>query len=77
MNAARCRCGNGARYINSLGELTCSLCPLKHRMDSIRLADVPALLTWARVWAANSNPLDPEVAIVRSILGKDVSRDPQ
>lgn len=43
-----CRCGNHARYINARGELCCSLCPLRDGIDSIRLADVPKLLAWAR-----------------------------
>lgn len=44
----QCACGNAARYMNARGELCCSLCPLKEGIDSIKLADVPALLEWAR-----------------------------
>jgi hypothetical protein len=43
-----CKCGNAGRYINERGELCCAICPLGEGIDSIRLADVPALLAWAR-----------------------------
>ena len=43
-----CKCGNAARYINERGELCCGICPLKESLDSIKLADVPKLLAWAR-----------------------------
>jgi hypothetical protein len=43
-----CKCGNAARYMNERGELCCGICPLKERIDSIKLADVPKLLAWAR-----------------------------
>lgn len=43
-----CKCGNSARYINERGELCCGICPLKEGLDSIKLSDVPKLLSWAR-----------------------------
>ena len=45
---ALCACGNHARYVDEDGRLTCALCPLRAGKDSIRLADVPRLLKWAR-----------------------------
>lgn len=47
-----CSCGNTARYIDASGALTCGICPIKRRVDSIRIADVPRLLAWARSLAA-------------------------
>jgi hypothetical protein len=43
-----CKCGNSARYINSLGEFCCAICPLKEGLDSVKLASVPDLLKWCR-----------------------------
>jgi hypothetical protein len=43
-----CACGNHARYVDEDGYLTCALCPLRAGKDSIRIADVPRLLKWAR-----------------------------
>jgi hypothetical protein len=43
-----CKCGNAARYINELGEFCCALCPIKEGLDSIRLSNVPALLSFVR-----------------------------
>jgi hypothetical protein len=48
MNAGNCACGNVARYINELGDLCCGTCPVRNRMDSIRLADVAPLLAATR-----------------------------
>jgi hypothetical protein len=44
---ARCE-ENQARYIDEVGLLVCGTCPVAGNFDSIRLADVPALLQWAR-----------------------------
>lgn len=43
-----CACGNAARYLNERGQFCCATCPLKEGIDSIKLADVPKLLEWAR-----------------------------
>jgi hypothetical protein len=43
-----CACGNAARYVDQHGALTCAVCPIKRREDSVKLADVPRLLEWAR-----------------------------
>lgn len=48
MIAVKCKCGNDARYVNEHGELCCSLCPLKEKIDSIQLAKVAPLLAWCR-----------------------------
>lgn len=39
-----CRCGNAARYITIRGEFTCAICPIKDRVDAIRLSDIPRLI---------------------------------
>lgn len=41
-----CACGNTARYLDTTGKLCCSLCPLKEKVNSISLSDVPALIEW-------------------------------
>jgi hypothetical protein len=46
-----CKCGNAARYMNERGELCCGICPLGEGLDSIKLAEVPKLLEWARKFA--------------------------
>jgi hypothetical protein len=43
-----CACGNEARYINERGELCCGICPIKLKLDSIKISDVAALLKLAR-----------------------------
>lgn len=42
----KCECGNDARYVNARSELTCGLCPLKEKIDSIRVSDVAPFLAW-------------------------------
>ena len=44
---ARCE-ENQARYIDEIGLLVCGTCPVAAGFDSIRIADVPQLLQWAR-----------------------------
>lgn len=42
-------CGdNQARYIDETGGLVCGTCPIKHKLDSIKVGDVPKLLAWCR-----------------------------
>jgi len=62
-----CSCGNTARYIDETGALTCAICPLKSKRDSIRLMDVPALLSWARKYLAVEHATNEEL---RSIIGR-------
>jgi hypothetical protein len=82
-----CACGNAARYVVADGRLTCALCPLRAGVDSIRLADVPALLAWARRYladvaesqrreSARMNPALPTAwpRALAAIVGKDVSQ---
>ena len=64
-----CTCGNAARYMNERGELCCSICPLKDGIDSIRLADVAALLAWARKFA-NLHADHPWQQSLREIIGR-------
>ncbi len=45
----KCACGNTARYIEDHGAFTCGICPIKNGRDSIRISDVPQLLSWARI----------------------------
>jgi hypothetical protein len=68
-----CRCGNAARYVTSSGELTCALCPLRAGQDSIRLADVPHLLAWARRYALSGFGYYGALTELRAIIGKNVS----
>jgi hypothetical protein len=69
-----CECGNTARYIDSTGALTCAICPLKAGRDSIRIADVPALLAWARHYLRGWY-MDEALpsAELRSVIGRDLS----
>ena len=54
-----CKCSeNVARYMNERGELCCAICPLKEGLDSIKLAEVPKLLAWARKFV-NLHPDHP------------------
>lgn len=46
-------CANQARYIDETGAMVCGICPLKLGLDSIRIMDVPLLLTWARNYLAS------------------------
>lgn len=66
-----CKCGNSARYITARGELSCSLCPLRERVDSVRISDVPKLLAWVRGHLENGWS-DPEDA--RLIVGRNVEK---
>ena len=75
-----CACGNHARYVDEDGQLTCAICPLLAGKDSIRLADVPRLLKWARgVVGPDSvvmgeHVLRPEgLSALRSIIGRGPS----
>jgi hypothetical protein len=68
-----CKCGNAARYINERGELCCAICPLGEGIDSIRLADVPALLAWARKFA-NLHTEHPWLQSLREIIGRGPAR---
>lgn len=67
-----CACGNVARYMNDRGELCCGVCPVKQGIDSIKLADVPELLAWARKFI-NLHPEHPWQQSLRDI----VQRAPQ
>lgn len=60
-----CSCGNTARYVDETGAFTCAICPLKHHRDSIRLADVPQLLAWARRYLEQHDDAD-----LRAIIGR-------
>ena len=70
-SAMMCKCGNSARYITARGEFTCSLCPLRERVDSVRISDVPALLAWVRGFIEYGWS-DPQN--MRELLGRDVER---
>jgi hypothetical protein len=65
-----CKCGeNAARYMNARGELCCAICPLSENIDSIRLADVPELLAWARKFV-NLHAEHPWQQSLREIIGR-------
>ncbi len=76
-----CACGCAARYIDADGAFVCGTCPIKAGKDSLRLADVPALLAWARAfeaafvehkqggWTLNTGRM-PEPADLRAIIGQ-------
>jgi hypothetical protein len=53
-----CACGNAARYVDEHGQLVCGTCPIKAGHDSIRLADVPKLLAWARTFVQLNGPIE-------------------
>lgn len=72
-----CACGNHARYVDEDGQLTCAICPLRAGKDSIRLADVPRLLKWARDVVGPSSGVvgervlrHEELSALRSIIGR-------
>lgn len=65
-----CACGNTARYIDDTGALTCGICPIKFGRDSIRFADVPALLVWARRHLAGSHCFDGSDQTLRDLIGR-------
>jgi hypothetical protein len=77
----KCECGNHARYITSEGALTCSLCAQIAKVDSIRIAEVPTLLAWARAFLSEENrakvptgKLALAQKALREIVGKDLSK---
>lgn len=77
----KCACGNVARYMTIDGELTCALCPIKNSVDSIRLAEVPRLLAWARAFLLPENAAKVSTGrlalaqkALREIVGKDLSK---
>lgn len=65
-----CACGNAARYVDDAGRLTCGICPIKRGQDSIRIADVPALLAWARSHLAGPHCFDGSDDTLRAIIGR-------
>ena len=65
-----CDCGNEARYVSQTGELTCAICPLKRGEDSIRIADVPALLAWSRDVLAGGAMGGSSFEALREIIGR-------
>jgi len=67
----KCRCGNEGRYITARGEISCAICPLKDRVDSVRISDIPEVLAWLRSYLSGK-PLGDH--LLRSYLGKDVSK---
>lgn len=73
MSAPTCKCGNAARYVDQNGALTCGICPIKAGHDSIRIIDVPALLSWARQLVYTADSLDPGEAIPGSVIDLIVS----
>jgi len=75
-----CACGNAARYINELGELCCGICPLKQGLDSIKLGDVPQLLSWARImlgYLTGRNEHIPAGDSIKAVLGQRPARPGQ
>ena len=74
---ALCACGNHARYVDEDGHLTCAICPLRAGKDSIRLADVPRLLRWARgVVSGELSPYPERVGFALSDLRGIIGRGP-
>lgn len=68
-------CDNEARYIDEDGCMVCGTCPLKYGNDSIKIADVPKLLAWARALLANQPKFErwPEaLADLRDIVQRAV-----
>lgn len=65
-----CSCGNTARYIDETGALTCGIRSIKAGRDSIRFADVPALLKWARRHLAGAHCFDGSDDDLRTIIGR-------
>lgn len=65
-----CKCGNTARYVDELGRLTCGTCPIANGLDSIRLADVPKLLAWARRHLRGPHCFDGSDQALRDIIGR-------
>lgn len=66
---ARCE-ENQARYIDEIGLLVCGTCPIAGGFDSIRLADVPQLLQWARDVLAGGSMDGYSFGKLREIVGK-------
>ena len=46
LRAEICACGNYARYINERDELCCALCPIRERIESIKISDALRLWDW-------------------------------
>lgn len=46
-----CACGNLARYINERDQPCCGLCPLREKIESVRIIDLP------RLWEISQNYL--------------------
>lgn len=69
-----CKCGNEARYINELGEFCCATCPLKGDLDSIRLTDVPPLLSWCRDLQTYLDTGSFSMGELASIIGRGPKR---
>lgn len=68
---ARCAsCSNEARYISERGTFVCGICPIAERIDSIKLADVPALLKWCREVLTGGAMGGSSFEALRSIVGR-------
>jgi hypothetical protein len=67
-----CACGNAARYVNERGQLSCAICPLKEGIDSVRIADIPELLSVARslIKHGDSQHVGAQCRQLRTLLGK-------
>lgn len=63
-----CKCGNAARYVDSQGELCCSLCPLKAGRDAVKITAIPELLQLVRRMA-RMHPTSFG-AEIRSLIGR-------
>lgn len=77
MKCAHDDCQNDARYVDQHGKLVCGTCPIKRGEDSIRVADVPALLAWAREFVhfmdasdAPDQRLAAATRLMRDIIGR-------
>lgn len=66
---ARCE-DNQARYIDEIGLLVCGLCPITEGVDSIKIADVPQLLQWARDVLAGGFMDGYSFGKLREIIGR-------
>lgn len=73
MKCAHKTCDNEGRYIDEFGAIVCGICPLKYVDDSIKIADVPALLAWCRGALLSQNPLWQRT-VLRDIVGRKESR---
>lgn len=76
----KCACGNAARYIDETGAMVCGICPIKAKLDAIRIADVPAVLGWLRdvVRARRDGRMAidlltfEDVDAISSVIGKNI-----